>query len=208
MLRGLKSIFSRLQVLSFFLVGPEHPFQRSYFVWVHTRKVPLGPTTRKRRFELVTVRREVLAADLNRSRRQLRSVDDDPDKFQIHRIGLKGRNRFEWEELASRRIFVHWPRNQSKPQAMQRGIVSPSGTGEPLLGPCKTPAFRFSRFGAPFGAVFGRVQERTSALPQALGNGPPGKNLPETSPAFPGPAYQLDWRRVEGHGPQKPSIRQ
>jgi hypothetical protein len=44
MLRGLRSIFTRFQVRSFFLVGPERPFQRSYFACVHTRKILLGPT--------------------------------------------------------------------------------------------------------------------------------------------------------------------
>jgi hypothetical protein len=35
---------------------------------------------------------------------------------------------------------------------MQRGVVVPGGTGTPLLGPCKTPAFGSSRFSGPFDA--------------------------------------------------------
>lgn len=57
---------------------------------------------------------------------------------------------------------------------------NPGGTGALLLGPCETPAFRHSRFGAPFGAVPGRIQRPISALPRVLDVGPSGKKSPES----------------------------
>jgi hypothetical protein len=56
-----------LQVLAFFLVGPECRSQRVYSAWVPNEKSLYHPPSRNQRFELVTVRPELFATDLNRS---------------------------------------------------------------------------------------------------------------------------------------------
>src|SRR5665213_603805 len=92
--------------------GTGASFSKVLFCLSSHSKGPFGTHDRRSR-DSNWARRgpKVLATELRRSHRQLRSANDHPHWHQFHWIGLAGRNRFELDELPSRRTFGHWLRN-------------------------------------------------------------------------------------------------